>query len=762
MPIEASDARGGYQITLPKQERELLAQRIREDHQAAVSDHTQRLNRAARLYKSWRQRYEANDAANRNTPNLQVPLVKWTVSSKIAKFVEAVFGDDAEIVASPVGPSDASRVRKISRYMTWRVFNSMKLVKPLAEFVFRIVLYGRAHAYVPWVRDTYKQYTPAKPGVINRLRRALRKAKEAVYYEGPGFLPLSPDELITPAERVRTVHEFSFLIRPYTVSAGRMRDDARKGVYHEKWVTEHYQELVTRSRELPEQTDRSEASDPVLTEVEKGEKVNLQDAPSARQGLRVWEWYGKWRMLKPGRTGAAEDDLENREAEESEIVVRYLPEQQEIVSVQDLADLYPQKRHRRPFVEGALIYDGSYWCQGVGEMLEELELELSQNEQLATMAGALSVGPIIFYKPASGSAVVKGMEKYEPFSMIPVDNPEKDVKVVTINANLQHTVLRSQAITTYAERVSGESDLTLGRSLERPNAPKTATGTVALLEQGNIRAALDLRFLREDLAGILRAIWELDSDLAPDQLFFRVSEEEAQGLFVVRSGGATMDRTDRTGEYDFSIKFATSPLAKQQRKQDQLALYQADLGNPLVVNSARALWQTTNDFHREWGDENFAKRIPEPPEDDLPLAPKEEHVRILQGEQLEPRPGDNDQVHLIEHHRMLERWRAEPPETRDEEAIAELDQHYRAHIGQMQQKKLMQAMTQQLAQNLETLMPQLAPLTGEGGQPGGNDGFAGSPPGAPNSPPGSPPGAGGPAAGVSNGAGLPQSGGLGL
>ena len=110
--------------------------------------------------------------------------------------MDSLFGDDAEIVAVPVGPSNYKRDKKIGRYMSWRVFNSMKLLKPFCVFVLRKILFGRSVAFSPWKRDTFEV-----------------DGKEVVDYEGPEFQPLWPDDFIVPCEEVENLHEFGSCIR---------------------------------------------------------------------------------------------------------------------------------------------------------------------------------------------------------------------------------------------------------------------------------------------------------------------------------------------------------------------------------------------------------------------------------------------------------------------------------------------------------------------------------------------------------------------
>ncbi len=70
---------------------------------------------------------------------------------------------------------------------------------------------------------------------------------------------------------------------------------------------------------------------------------------------------------------------------------------------------------------------------------------------------------------------------------IPTEDPQS-VNVVTVSPKLDYAVAKQQDILSTAERITGITDQSLGQSIERPNAPKTATGQLALIEEGNVRA----------------------------------------------------------------------------------------------------------------------------------------------------------------------------------------------------------------------------------------------------------------------------------
>lgn len=663
---------GGVQLFLPENELNRLKSRIEEDYFAALSDHEERMRRVQQFYLRWRGRTEP---VGYNPEMFRVPITQWQVFSKWAKEQQSLFGDDAEVVAKPVGPNDQRHSRKIARFLNWRLFESMKIQNKATIFNFRKILFGRSIAYTPYVRDTY--LVPLEGGGLT----------ECVHYEGPGFFPLWPDDIIVPAEEADTIHDFSFVVRKYRATPDELLRGEGK-LY--QGIRKNFDAIVHHAATRRQRDDRE---DKVKRVKDLAEGVLYEGNLSGANTVQILEWYGRWRKLK-GKKDAREDNLAGREDFESDIVIRYIPELQAVVGVQDLADIYPARKNRRPFVEASLVKDGSYWCPSFGELLERVETALTSNYNLGSKAGALSVGPLIFYNPASGFD--PDSFEYEPGKAVAVDDPN-GVKVVELRGDLQYPLANEQLLLGYGERITGISDMNMGRAADRPNAPKTARATIALLEEGDVRASLDTAVLREDWGEIIQHFWSLDCMYAPKQLFFRVAEDDSDGLSLER-GGATLTEEDRFGQYDFDLKFATNVWSREQTKQNQLALYQIDLQNPLVLNNPRALWHVLAKVHECFGDDRFADLVPEPPDPGMPVDPKEEWTRLLQGEEIHCNPLDNDQLHIMVHNKQIEAAQQAP--NVDEQALNDLIAHVIEHTTQLQQKKLMAELTSRLSASI--------------------------------------------------------------
>jgi hypothetical protein len=177
---------------------------------------------------------------------------------------------------------------------------------------------------------------------------------------------------------------------------------------------------------------------------------------------------------------------------------------------------------------------------------------------------------------------------------------------------------------------------------------------------------------------MLQHFWEIDSMYSNEEVFFRVTEEDARGYFETKEGGARLTSKERAGKYDFDLRFATSVHSKESKKQNQLALYQLDLANPLITTNMRALWVITNEVHKAMGDDNFKDLLPEPP-DLMPKSPQQEWALVLQGEEITIHQQDVHQQHIPDHLRRIARMMQAPPQDQDPVAIREMLKHVQEH-----------------------------------------------------------------------------------
>lgn len=692
-PEQPQTQPNGSQLKLSINELKRLSTRIVEDYNAAISDHRKRMNRFLRYYRMWRDRVGAG-GGEQGASNFHVPLVKWQMLARLAKEVDALLGDDAEIIANPTKPTAMKQSQKAGRYMTWRVFSSMKITTELIVFLFHKLMFGRAFAYAPYKHETYEV-----PG-----------EGEQVSYDGPGFETIWPDNLIVPAEEAKTIHDFSHVIIRFRATPDELLEGEAKGLYsriEENW--EKIYQASQNSQQRDFQTDR------MTIEQDEAEGVLRNYSQSARESLEIWAWYGKHRMLK-GRQDGRLDNFKRRDMRESDIVAYYIQDCDLNIGEHDLAKLYPKKKNRRPIVESSLIKDGSYWPPSMPEMLEDIEIEMGVNDNLATEAGERSVGPLIFYKPGAGFTP-KTM-RYEPGMMIPVDDPDKGVRVITLQADLQFPIARHQQLLDYSERVSGITEQNLGRQNDRPNAPRTLGQTQIFQGESGVRLALDHRVVREDLGLIVQHFWELDSMFAAPKIFFRVTGESGDNLFETKDGFGTMTAEERNMRYDFDLKFATSAHSKEQVKQDKATIFQGMMTVPIIQQNPVAQYVILDDLLKAYGMPGMSRYMPKPGPTDFPVDPSEEWSMMLEGEDVHVNPMDDDNAHLAEHQKQLQNEQKKKDEHRDPDAEHRLIAHILDTQAAIQQKQVQAQAANALGQALAPLVGGAAIAGNGGGGPG--------------------------------------------
>src|ERR1700733_14828318 len=119
-----------FQLTVPEEEKSKLIERIETDFLAAKASHIGWSEKCASWMKKWERRVSPPMAGDEGKPNNVVPLVQWQSFNKLARDLQSLLGDDAEITARATGPSDADLPRKVGRYTTSRLFDQMEIIIP--------------------------------------------------------------------------------------------------------------------------------------------------------------------------------------------------------------------------------------------------------------------------------------------------------------------------------------------------------------------------------------------------------------------------------------------------------------------------------------------------------------------------------------------------------------------------------------------------------------------------------------------------------
>ena len=181
---------------------------------------------------------------NGRPKQLQVPMMKWITFAHWSRIMQAMLGDDAEIVAEPNAPgADEMLAKKVGVYMSaGACSNTCARLPPFAAWTFRACLFGRAHIFMPYEQEYFWQ----------RMKLGDPSSdKETLCYDGPKMYPLWPSEIILPAQDgVTNVNEFQWKIRRRRITPQELLDGERRGQF--QGIRDNWRDIFEASKQRME------------------------------------------------------------------------------------------------------------------------------------------------------------------------------------------------------------------------------------------------------------------------------------------------------------------------------------------------------------------------------------------------------------------------------------------------------------------------------------------------------------------------------
>ena len=625
------------QLKLSKKKHQELRFLIEQQYWTDSIDLRNRNRLFERWYKLSRNAMEVNGFPQEEKSNFSVPMILWQILAKLSKEIDALLGEESEISVRAIGKSDLERVDKIRRWMNWRIKVSLKLFKPIYDYLMQKYRYGTVIAMIGWETKTRLvkkqepvfEQVPGPPGP-NGLATLVQKQvgfkpveKEIIEKDGPFVKIENIEDWVFPANKEDIINGDHF-IRIVRLTMDDMVDLKNQGKIDESVLTEKFK------KELANLSDAVSGNEEIHGKPIRDAKQQQEGLPaiplSPRGDVRVYNWFGRFR-------------IDDKDEKTSEVVAFYQPDTKVLLGVARLVDMFPDGR--RPFVCSKMISDPNR-ALGIGicEMLEPIQRELDAFSNLARDAGEGAIGPVIFYEPASGFD--PKAQKMEAYQAIPVADAS-GVKAVNLgDINLQPYVLLKQDDLSFAEKLTGITDAQLGRTGDAPNQPRTFGQTALLQAESNVRLLLDIRLERESLRELLDRIWELDKNYLDEDIFFRVTEEP---------GGDVLTKEDMQGSYDFDLGPVTSISNRQveDQKLSQALALAGQLGQPqIAIALMKKILERLNQ-------NDIAAMLPNIKEMAPAKNPEDENVLIYQGQDVDPHPMDNHIKHIASHTDFLTR-----------------------------------------------------------------------------------------------------------
>jgi hypothetical protein len=282
---------------------------------------------------------------------------------------------------------------------------------------------------------------------------------------------------------------------------------------------------------------------------------------------------------------------------------------------------------------------------GLVEMLYPIQKEVDAMHNMRMDFGMISTCPFGFYR-ASSSLEPKKL-KVGPGDLIPLDDPQRDVYFPQLGVRTTFGATEEQILMTYAERLTGISDLTLGAISGKQGATRTASGVQAILGENNLNLNILLKRLNRGWKRFLKHQTANLQKNSPEGMEYRVTGEL----------GVSQYRRVRPEFRDIFLDVEVSPNTEASNKQIQInnALQLVNLtANPLDIQlgiiTAQNRYEALKAYLKTIGVKDVSKYINQQFANTVQLAPKQIIDMTLAGQELPLNPADDHEgvINLIQ------------------------------------------------------------------------------------------------------------------
>ena len=277
--------------------------------------------------------------------------------------------------------------------------------------------------------------------------------------------------------------------------------------------------------------------------------------------------------------------------------------------------------------------------------------------------GNIAIAPPVFYRPASGYD--PEAHTWGPLMAVPLDDPRRDVFIPTIPVQgLQYSFQEEQVVLSLIERLTSVGSYQLGLESEIVKSRATASGTLALIEQGQQKFNMLARRIVRIIADLLTRLKQLyEENLTPDEAR-RIIGQGYEDLFP-----QGLEPRDILGQHEAVVTINEEAANKTFQKQAAIAKYQMFVNDPFVNLDPRRMWQLRYEMLKALGEEKPERFIgPEPK--GLPSVnydAEEEFDAMLAGKMVKPSEFENAMEHLITHLSQMdtEAYKNMPPQYKE-------------------------------------------------------------------------------------------------
>lgn len=469
-------------VLTPEQE-EKLTRQIREELDAAIEVHRLREQRYADYLRAYKARPEhaQKDFPWKGASNLVIPIVGITVDNIVARLMRSFFGMPVPIECEIKEPQ-AEDFEK-----DFRDWAQMFLDKSGARDVLRSCFHDMALDGTVFVKTIWDSKTRtvhaygADGGEVT--------ATDVVDYEGPMWSVIPACDLIYP-DGYEEWSRLPWIAHRIRFSWSELVDLKDKGY---KNIDD---DLRNRKSADEDAVNRARRETSGLGGISK---------PSTYEMYEVW---GKFEVPVAGQTG--EEDEADEALMFQEIIVTYSYEDNRLHRA-IYNPFFGRARHivRIPFLHQPHEIVG----MGAAEQVLQFQQEASTAHNQTIDAATAAIAGIVVTKPSAN--VKSGMEVY-PGKVLELDDPQNDINVIHLSMGNSSLPNAEQAAAFWAEKRSGVNSYSMGVESQVAGSRATATGTTALISEGNQRFWVSIDDMRNAIVDLLYLTLQMIQQYSPE------------------------------------------------------------------------------------------------------------------------------------------------------------------------------------------------------------------------------------------------------
>jgi hypothetical protein len=727
IPVEAPEAQPLDELT-----KALLSPLKDEDvvdlYQAITTDYTQAINDRS----EWETRLAEWDALyfgilpEKTVPwpgasNLHVPLTMLGVETLKPRLTESILG--GPILAIPTEATDIERRDRVEQFMNWQSAVELDLRRVVPETAHLFLTPGTCVVKVYWrSRRTKRKYirtfppttpideimlaifgqavpktlesegkttwtgelpsTPGGPPLTFRVELKITDTEinalveQETLAEKPVIEPIDPLDFIAPVHGGSSVQDLPWCQLKLRMTEDELRRHAKSGRFDADVVEE-----LLRTSEAGVEDELVGSA--YRTQQDELEGVQAGESSVRTQQYEILEDYRRW-------------DLDGDGLEEEIITWVSRDLSDKLLGRDYLDNVYA---HGMRPIEIGRYFPIPFRLYGLSfpEVVRNLNEEINTIHNQRVDAGTLQNLPWYLYRASALHAPTR--YPLRPGEGIPIDNPQTDVVIPRWQGTSVFGQNEESLVYQYFERLTGLTDLSLGRQPSRVGATRTATGVASLLSESGLRFKTAMDAFQAFWVRIFQQVLALNQQYLPPGKEFRVTGKLPEFITL-------KSRAEIAGQYDIRLSATTETMNKQVQREDATLIMQTvlnPLGLQLGIVAQKGIVRAYRELLSAFGKDPDLYIEPQV-EEQIALTPTEKLMMIASGVEVRPHLGENLQAALLEH--MIQRRTPAVLNGLGPQGIRKLDQL----IAQTQQ--LVQ--TQQVVQQLGGGKPGQAPVAPQG------------------------------------------------